>query len=72
MISDGHSYSDAVARALGAVLLDLDDLAPDEPVRVDHRRVDRARDARARLVEDRGDPLVEVFFRCWLELAHAG
>jgi len=29
------------------VLLDLDDLASDEPVRVDHRRVDRARDARA-------------------------
>ena len=53
------------------MLLDLDDLLADEPIRVDHRRVDRPRDARARLVEDAGDPLVEVFLLCFLEIAHA-
>jgi len=33
----------AIAGALGAGLLDLDDLAPDHPVRMHHRRVDRPR-----------------------------
>ena len=45
------------ALCLESLLRDLDDLAPDEPVRVDHRRVDRSRNARAHLLEDRGDAL---------------
>src|SRR4051812_18052396 len=39
----GHQVL-AVVRALLTELLDLDDLAPDEPVRMDHRRVDGPRD----------------------------
>ena len=43
-----HRARSPYPRALLALLLDLDDLATDEPVRVDHRRVDRsARRARA-------------------------
>ncbi|MEI8254861.1 MAG: hypothetical protein WCJ30_04235 [Deltaproteobacteria bacterium] len=37
------------------MLLDLDDLAPDQPVRLDHRRVDRARDVAARRLDDVND-----------------
>ena len=72
LVASFFSRSSAVRRALGALLRDLDDLAPDEPVRVDHRRVDRSRDARARLVEDRGDALVEMIFRGVAELVHGG
>ena len=48
-------HARAVASALLAVLLDLDDLAPDEPVRLDRRRVDRARDVTARRLDDVDD-----------------
>jgi len=42
------------------MLLDLDDLVTDAPVRIDHRRVDRARDLGAGGLEDIGDALVQL------------
>jgi S-adenosylmethionine:tRNA ribosyltransferase-isomerase len=56
-------------------LLDLDDLAPDEPVGAHHLRVDRPRDAPARFVEDGRDARVEAVRRGELPahlLAHGG
>jgi len=49
----------AVARASFPRLLDLHDLAADQPVGLDHRRVDSARDLTPRLLEDLRDPVVE-------------
>lgn len=50
----------AVARADLAGLFDLDDLPADEPVGLDHRGVDRARDLGPCLLEDLRDPGVEL------------
>lgn len=49
----------AVARTLLARLLDLDDLATNQPVGPDHRGVHTAGDLPPRLLEDPRDPLVE-------------
>src|SRR5262249_41187053 len=50
----GEVFHDAlaVARTLRPALLDLDDLAPDEPVRLDHRPVDRTRNVPTRRLYD--------------------
>ena len=50
----------AVARALLAGLLDLDDLAADLPVGLDHRRVDGAGDLVPGPLEDLCDSFVEL------------
>jgi hypothetical protein len=50
----------AVRGARFSALLDLDDLPPDQPVRDNHRRVDRARRLPASSLDDLGDALVQV------------
>ncbi len=54
---------------LGSLLLDLDDLAAQEPVGVHHRRVDGSRDAPPSLIQDSSDALVEVLLGRRGELA---
>jgi len=62
----------AVLRALLALLLHLDDLAPDEPVRVHHRGVHRPRDVGPGGLDDLCDTLVEGVLRASGEVGHGG
>jgi len=50
----------AVACTLLTRLIDLDDLAADQPVRLDHRGVDATSDLPSRFLEDLRDALVEL------------
>ncbi len=53
-----------------AVLFNLDDVAPYEPVRLDHRDVHRARDAPARCLNDIDDPSKECLLLGFCRAQH--
>lgn len=55
-----EALHELVAVAPRPTLLDLDELPPDEPMGVDHRRVDRTRDLTAHSLQDLCDALVEL------------
>ena len=60
----------SVVRTRLASLFDLDNLPPDEPVGVDHGRVDRSRNMGLRRFENRRDTLVQRLFPRIRQIGH--
>jgi hypothetical protein len=58
-LGDQVDHLIAILGTRGSALHELDELAPDVPVRDHHRAVDRANDLRSRLLHDSNDALDE-------------